>query len=430
MNTRNKLIIIATVPGLLILAIVITLAVRDMGAQHRYIAEELSRFIENNEVDATDTDEVERQVVVLGGQILKEQLLKSTVPGIIVLAILMVAGALFFTGRILKELQALVSSVKTLASPQASLSFRIEIDEFKEFKTLVMGLNTMLDRNERAFIQIRDMVTSFNELSTTLKQSSEINVVEAGILTDNADHVSQAIAEIKSAAFEITANVQQSNQDITSINEEGQAVNTQITALNAQLENLKSASDSNSRGVADLAEKVNGISSILLTIQGIAEQTNLLALNAAIEAARAGEQGRGFAVVADEVRSLAAKTHQSTREISDLIENLNAGAAHTVSTMQSSSEAAESLTVSLAHSNRRILDLFQRVSSVNDLNIVIAAASEEQTTVIDQTNQNMADLTSSAKKTKIAAHDTSEEIAVVFESMEKLQYLVKTVKFG
>lgn len=179
----------------------------------------------------------------------------------------------------------------------------------------------------------------------------------------------------------------------------------------------------------ELSKQVEGIYSILQTIQGIAEQTNLLALNAAIEAARAGEQGRGFAVVADEVRNLAGKTQQSTEEIKNMIESLKQSADHSMKAMTQSSEATDSLSESFKQANEEVLSLFNRLELVNNMNAQIATASEEQTQVISDISQTMVSTKSLSDNTQQSSYSTGEQAAVLIASANKLKEMVADFNF-
>jgi methyl-accepting chemotaxis protein len=161
-----------------------------------------------------------------------------------------------------------------------------------------------------------------------------------------------------------------------------QSARTQVENLAAELEKASAASTS-------LNEEAQNIASVLDVIRGIAEQTNLLALNAAIEAARAGEQGRGFAVVADEVRSLASKTQQSTEDIQHRIERLQSGVETTVSMMQSGVSQVESTVEDVNTVAESFQQISESISSVKDASTQIATATEEQSSVSEEINQNL-----------------------------------------
>ena len=161
-----------------------------------------------------------------------------------------------------------------------------------------------------------------------------------------------------------------------------------IKELNVNLNRLRDYTTASSADISELNTKVEEIDGILRTIQGIAEQTNLLALNAAIEAARAGEQGRGFAVVADEVRTLASKTQNSTEEIATMIYGLREGADRVVDAMSNSESATGDLTGSITNASEQVLGLFGRLHRVNEMNQLMATASEEQSSLITDISVN------------------------------------------
>lgn len=194
--------------------------------------------------------------------------------------------------------------------------------------------------------------------------------------------------EMSATSTEIASNAQEAASTITSVNQraqQGQAIFNQ-TSLDV-LELAKTISSS--KQLSDqLAKYSSNIEQVLLVISGIAEQTNLLALNAAIEAARAGEQGRGFAVVADEVRTLASRTQESTTEIKTMVEQIQHSSVQVQEAMNQSKTKASSCVEHTETANQTLIDISAAVKDIMDRNIQIAAAIAQQNIVIEETNQN------------------------------------------
>ncbi len=179
--------------------------------------------------------------------------------------------------------------------------------------------------------------------------------------------------------------------------------------------------------VASLATDVENIGSVLAVIRGISEQTNLLALNAAIEAARAGEQGRGFAVVADEVRTLAQRTHESTEEINGMIERLQRGSNEAVAVMQAGTEMAASGVTTVEGLREILSSIREAVETVADMNFQIASATEQQATVADDISSNVEAIAESGRATVEQVKLANGECGQMLEQVQHLRSLVDKV---
>ncbi|WP_371917971.1 methyl-accepting chemotaxis protein, partial [Pseudomonas sp. FW126-L8] len=204
--------------------------------------------------------------------------------------------------------------------------------------------------------------------------------------------VAAAINQLGAAAQEIARNAAQASQqasDARNLAEDGQqVVDRSILAMN-QLSDMISASSSN---IETLNSKTVNIGQILEVITSISQQTNLLALNAAIEAARAGEAGRGFAVVADEVRNLAHRTQESAQQVQTMIEELQVGARESVSTMSNSQRHSQDSVEIANQAGERLNSVTQRIGEIDGMNQSVATATEEQTSVVESINMDITEI--------------------------------------
>jgi methyl-accepting chemotaxis protein len=427
-SVKTKLVLAATVPALLTAMIITFLAVKDMRFQRDQLALASQEFIRNQTTAVSP--EAMQQFIQQQWQSIFDAQAMIAIPGIFVIAAVLIFAALYLVNRITSGLNKLVAGVKTMSSASTPLSFRISTHNTHDMTPLANQLNAMMERVELVIIKIRDISNGLHSSAEILRTNAKNNQQNSENLYLNMDSVTVAMTELETASSEIASNVHAAHQEVTEVNSSGQSVSAKIHDLDKQFILLNDITSSSANDVSELSGQVEGIYGILQTIQGIAEQTNLLALNAAIEAARAGEQGRGFAVVADEVRNLAGKTQQSTEEIQHMIEGLKKSADRSMNAMTESSTATESLSASFKHANDEILALFNRLELVNNMNAQISTASEEQTQVIGNISQTTESAKVLSENTQQASSSTGEQAEALIATSNNLKEMVAEFNFS
>jgi len=427
-SVKTKLVLAATVPALFTTFLVTFLAVKDMREQRDQLAQASQEFI-NNQSSAVSPEAMSLFIQQQWQSTFDAQAVIA-IPGIFIIASLLVIAALYLVNKLTSGINKLVAGVETMSSTSTPLSFRISTHDTHDMSPLAHQLNAMMERVEHVMIKVRDISNNLQDSAEVLRTNAKNNQLNTENLFLNMDSVSTAMTELETASSEIASNVQAAHQEVTDVNSTGQSVSAQIHDLDKQFIALNNVTSSSANDVSELSTQVEGIYGILQTIQGIAEQTNLLALNAAIEAARAGEQGRGFAVVADEVRNLAGKTQQSTEEIQQMIEGLKKSADRSMNAMTQSSTATKSLSESFKQANEEILVLFNRLELVNNMNAQIATASEEQTQVITDISQSTESAKVLSENTQQASSSTGEQAEALIATSNNLKEMVAEFNFS
>lgn len=332
------------------------------------------------------------------------RLVMATIVGMIISVLMVVLVPPLIT----KPLLIIRKNVEGIASGNGDLTARIAVSSKDEVGDLGEKFNLFLDKLHTMVSQIKNCALQVSDSSTGLAEISSINRNALNTQNQALDTVVSAVHEMSKAIGEVahnttlTAEKAQNAQVLSSngLNTVNKAV-TQIQEVSAQVEGV-------SELVAGVEAQVINVTSVLDVIKGIAEQTNLLALNAAIEAARAGEQGRGFAVVADEVRTLANRTQESTTDIQVMLEKLQSGVSNTVVAMRTSAGAALDSVNTANEGGKALSEINDSVVSIADMTVHVAAAVEEQSVVIEEINQNLASISEQSVTTSDSATKTDQ----------------------
>ncbi|MAA72528.1 MAG: hypothetical protein CL679_12480 [Bermanella sp.] len=319
----------------------------------------------------------------------KQQAMSKTFVLVLVAILITVCVAVFFPRMIIGPLNHLSQSLDELASGKGDLTKRMPRFGNDEIGRLSHSFNRFLSGMQSLMKRIQVVALEVNSASGQLQEGAQDSLTNSEHYARSMEMVSTANHEMGLAIQEVSTNTQQVSEEAKHSDQTAKQVSKDFHRAMQEIELLADNVMKSGLVIQEIVSETTNIASVLDVIKGIAEQTNLLALNAAIEAARAGEQGRGFAVVADEVRTLASKTQQSTGDINNMIENLRDGVNKAVESMKEGEERATSTVEYAKKSEENLSHISSSLVSISDRILQVASAIEEQTSVIDEINSNL-----------------------------------------
>ncbi|MBO1109760.1 methyl-accepting chemotaxis protein [Plesiomonas shigelloides] len=327
---------------------------------------------------------------------------------------------------LLGPLANVTHALACIANGKGDLTQRIVVKTHDEVGQLASSFNRFVGSQHKLISDIRILATELNEDADRSLFSNQKTVGELQRQQQDVTMVATAVTEMASATQEIAASAEQTataTQQSTASSEQGKIL---VNKSRQSINNLASEMSEATVVIGALHQHAQAISGILSTIQSIAEQTNLLALNAAIEAARAGEQGRGFAVVADEVRVLSRRTQDSTQEIHATIDTLQQTTASAVSLMQISQNLASDSVKDADAAALALDEITQAVTLISDMASQIATAAEEQTQVTGEITQNTTAIKDVTDEIALGAMRDLEQAKALKEKADNLKNQVAT----
>ncbi|MDJ0807146.1 MAG: methyl-accepting chemotaxis protein [Gammaproteobacteria bacterium] len=359
------------------------------------------------------------QIDTSAQRLVRNQILATFTMGFVIL----VALSLFFILRVLQPLNRLTSAMQDIAEGEGDLTQRLPDNGRDEISKVAGAFNLFTSKMQHTLKQANSSTLQLTSATDALADIASQSNESVNTQQTETREVATAITQMAQAVDDIAQNADSAAGAAREANDEAEVGKQAMSETGNAINTLAGQVEEVARVINQLETESDAIGSVLDVIRGIADQTNLLALNAAIEAARAGEQGRGFAVVADEVRTLASRTQESTSEIHSIIENLQQGTGNAVEVMKTGLTTTQE-TVEKANRARKALDnIVASISTITDLNTRIAQTSEEHTQVaqdIDRRVEHISQLSETATRGSTITADKSQELAQLGDELKNL----------
>ncbi|SDL91994.1 methyl-accepting chemotaxis protein [Pseudomonas indica] len=353
----------------------------------------------------------------------RQQALKATGVGIaIVVVMALLLGVI--VRSITRPLQEAVHAMADIASGEGDLTRNLDPQGQDELSALASHFNAFTDKLRRVIQQSLQAAGTLDQAARSLGGVAGDALQHSQQQSQQMELVATAINEVTYGVQDVAKNAEHAASEVRAAEEQARHGQQNIDTSLRQIDQLSATIDQAVQVIQSLAQESTQIGSVLEVIRSIAEQTNLLALNAAIEAARAGEQGRGFAVVADEVRLLAQRTQQSTAEIHSMIERLQTNSEAAVKVIHDSSRASQATVEQASQAGESLTQIAQALRNLSGLNASIASATLQQAHVVEDINQNVTQAAGLAHNNALAAEQSSSASQNLNQLAEQLNRLL------